>query len=84
MQNIVDLLVIERNRIDSVINILQPTAPKRRGRPPASATPMTAPVTPNPGVTKRTHKSAVWSASRRKLQGLKMRAFWAARRSIAK
>jgi hypothetical protein len=70
-EQIVALLVAERDRLNRAIDALQGPA-KRRGRPPASA------ATSAP--TGRPRKRKARTAAQRKAQSERMRAFWAARR----
>jgi hypothetical protein len=76
--HIVALLIAERDKLNRAIEALQgPT--KRRGRPPknaaaAIAATATAPASATPAKKKRT-----FSASQRKKQAERMKAYWAAK-----
>jgi hypothetical protein len=71
-EQIVALLIAERDRLNRAIEALQGPGPKaRRGRPPQSAK-----VTPSAPVKKRKGMSP----AKRRAQSLRMKAFWAARR----
>jgi hypothetical protein len=72
---IVALLVAERDRLTRAIEALQgPT--KRRGRPPKN--PMAAAETSAPAATAGKRKGR--TAAQRKAQAERMRAYWAARK----
>jgi hypothetical protein len=78
--DIVALLLAERDKLNRAIEALQ-GPPKRRGRPPkngfvTSAVPIetTAPA----------RKKRIFSAAQRKEQAERMKAFWAAKKSAAK
>jgi len=78
-EQIVALLIAERDRLSRAIEVLQgPT--KRRGRPPknpfaASVPPAIEPVAAVPSRKKRT-----FSAAQRKEQAKRMKAYWAAKK----
>jgi hypothetical protein len=67
-EQILALLVAERDRLNRAIEALQGSA-RRRGRPPASSTGTAQP---------RRHRT--FTAAQRKAQAERMRAYWAARR----
>jgi hypothetical protein len=75
-EQLLQLLIDERDRLNVAIEALQGTT-KRRGRPPKNplAVPVTA-ATPEP--TKR--KTRRFSASQRKKQAERMKAYWAAKK----
>jgi hypothetical protein len=75
VNNILELLVAERDKIDHAIAALQGTA-RRRGRPPGSKNESKG--------TRSTHKRRGMSAAARKRQSERMKAYWAARRKSAK
>ncbi len=87
-QQIVTLLIAERDRLSNAIEALQgPTAAKRRGRPPknpttavaAAPTPAAAPApasTPGPRAGKRKPRTA----AQKRAQAERMRAYWAAKK----
>jgi hypothetical protein len=74
-EQIVELLVAERDRLSRAIDALQGSV-KRRGRPPGAAA--HAPAVAKPAAKRR--KRAPMSAAARKEQSERMKAFWAARR----
>jgi hypothetical protein len=73
---IVALLIAERDKLNSAIAALQ-GAVKRRGRPPKNAASVAAAVLPAPAKRKR------MSPARRKAQGERMKAYWAKRKKEA-
>src|SRR5208282_1187727 len=73
---IVALLIAERDKLNAAIQALQ-GAVKRRGRPPKNPIPVSLAVLPAP--TKRKGMSA----ARRKAQGERMKAYWAKRKKEA-
>jgi hypothetical protein len=80
-EQIVELLVAERDRLSRAIEALQGSV-KRRGRPPRTAAahapaPAAAPAAAKPA---KRRKRAPMSAAARKEQSERMKAFWAARR----
>jgi hypothetical protein len=68
-EQILAMLVAERDRLNRAIEALQGT--KRRGRPPKSATAATSPVRP---------RRRTFTAGQRAQQAARMRAYWAKRR----
>lgn len=76
IDQIVALLIAERNRLDTAIAALQ-GAVKRRGRPPKNAVSVVAALTPVSGT--RTGMSA----ARRKAQAERMKEYWAKRKKEA-
>lgn len=82
---ILQLLVGERDRLNAAISILQGgTAVRRRGRPPKNSAP--AWVTGN-GVASTTapieppaRKKRIFTAAQRKKQAARMKAYWAAKK----
>jgi len=76
--DIVALLIAERDRLSRAIEVLQgPT--KRRGRPPKSAVPtVAAPTSPAPAVPAK--KKRTFSAAQRKEQAARMKKYWAAKK----
>jgi len=71
VDQIVTLLIAERDKLNRAIEALQGSA-KRRGRPPNAALEVSAP--------KRKRRSA----AQRKAQAERMKAYWAAKRKKAK
>jgi hypothetical protein len=79
-EQIVALLIAERDRLNRAIEALQgPTV--RLGRPPKSATPA-AESAPTPA--KKTRKKRTFTAEQRAAQAEKMKQFWAKKRKAAK
>ena len=76
-EQIVSLLIAERDRLSRAIEALQGPA-RRRGRPPASASVAKAASAPAVAATRR--KRRPMSPAERKAQSERMKAFWAARR----
>jgi hypothetical protein len=78
-EQILVLLISERDKLNKAIEALQGTV-KRRGRPPknplASIAPAAAPA-PSKARRKRT-------AAQKKAQGERMKAYWAAKKKAAK
>jgi len=75
MDQILSLLIVERDKLNRVIEALQGSA-KRRGRPPRNPLMVAAPaVAPAP-----TRKRRRQSAAQRKAQAERMKAYWAAKR----
>ena len=72
-EQILALLIQERDRLNQAIEALQGPV-KRRGRPPKSASSIVA-----PGVSVGRKKRA-FTAAQRKRQAERMRAYWAAKR----
>src|SRR5258706_6634353 len=96
-EQIVSLLVAERNRLDAAIQALQGSE-KRLGRPAGSGRKNAAASATNhndanvpdsvkpasaKAPTHRKRKAVVWDAAKKKAQGERMRAFWAAKRKKA-
>jgi hypothetical protein len=80
-EQILALLITERDKLDRAIEALQgPT--KRRGRPPKNplATPLTAAEPAQPVKKKRRR----FTAAQRRQQAERMKAFWAAKKTAAK
>jgi hypothetical protein len=75
-ENIVALLVAERDRLNRAIEALQGPA-RRRGRPPKN--PLATAAAPP---TKKGRRK--FTAEQRKAQAARMRAFWAARKKKGK
>ena len=81
IDQIVAMLIAERDRIERAIQALG--APiKRRGRPPKNANSPIAVATSAPAASKR--KRSPLSAAQRKAHSERMKAFWAARRKQKK
>lgn len=79
IDQIVSLLIAERDRLERAIEALQdPT--KRRGRPAKTASSAAA----GPSTHAPAKKKAAWSAAKRKAQGERMKAYWAKRKNAAK
>jgi len=74
VDQIVTLLIAERDKLNRAIEALQGSA-KRRGRPPKAVA-----AAPEVSAPKRKRQSA----ARRKAQAERMKAYWAARRKKAK
>jgi hypothetical protein len=73
-EQIVSLLIAERDRLNTAIQALQGSgSAKRRGRPAVK----TASVSANVPVQR---KAVVWDAAKKKAQSDKIKAFWAAKR----
>jgi hypothetical protein len=85
-EQILVLLIAERDRIDAAIKALQSsgstTVIRRRGRPPAKIDD-SMPAWVKPAPAKAPRKKRRFTAQQRKAQGLRMKAFWAARRKAA-
>jgi hypothetical protein len=86
---ILQLLVAERDRLNAAIGILQGgTAVRRRGRPPKNNAP--AWVTGNEVASTTAPKEAparkkrTFTAAQRKQQAARMKAYWAAKKKSAK
>jgi len=75
VDQIVALLIAERDKLNRAIETLQGSV-KRRGRPPKN--PLAAPVAIAP------KKKRKRSAAQRKAQGERMKAYWAGKRKKAK
>jgi hypothetical protein len=83
-EQIIGLLVAERDRLNRAIEALQGGL-KRRGRPPkssAAAASAAVPVAAAAGVANRTRKPM--SPAQKKAHSERMKAFWAQRRKDAK
>jgi hypothetical protein len=77
-ENILALLVAERDKLNRAIEALQGPI-KRRGRPPKNSfAAAAAPVAPLPAPTVKKRKGL--SAAARKAQSQRMKAYWAAKR----
>jgi hypothetical protein len=70
-EQIVALLIAERDRLNRAIEALGGTVGKRRGRPPKSASAAPAP---------KKKRGRVFTAAQRKAQAERMRKLWAERR----
>jgi hypothetical protein len=84
-EQIVALLVAERDRLNRAIQALQGNAPasKRRARKPVAASSASAPATSTPAAASSPEKSngrKPLSPAQRKAHSERMKAFWAARR----
>jgi hypothetical protein len=73
-EHILELLIQERDKLNTAIEALQGPA-KRRGRPPKN---VSDPVEEAP------RKKRTFSAAQRKKQAERMKAYWAAKRKSAK
>jgi hypothetical protein len=79
---IVSLLIAERDKLNSAIEVLQGvTTTKRRGRPPGSKNGVSAPAATPAPATKHTR---TFTPARRKAQAARMRRYWAAKKKLAK
>jgi hypothetical protein len=76
-EQILSLLIAERDRLDRAINALQGPV-VHRGRPPKAATAMASGMAPAAKGRRR-----VRSAAQRRAQSEKMKAYWAKRRKDA-
>ena len=74
IDQILHLLIAERDKLNRAIEALQGSA-KRRGRPPKNQSATVAPVAAAP-----TRKRRRQSAAQRKAQAERMKAYWAAKR----
>jgi hypothetical protein len=72
-EDIIELLIAERDKLNRAIETLQGSA-KRRGRPPKHQSPTTALPTSAPKRKRRR------TAAQRKAQAERMKAYWAAKR----
>jgi hypothetical protein len=73
---IIALLILERDKLNRAIELLQgPT--KRRGRPPKNPLTAAVPVASPAPAKKRRRK---FTAAQRKRQAARMRAYWAAKK----
>jgi hypothetical protein len=82
-EQIVDLLIAERDKLNRAIEALQGPA-KRRGRPPRNlavvAAPAAATVLPDASSASPKRKRRRFTAAQRKAFGDRMKAYWAAKR----
>ena len=78
IQQIVNLLISERNRLSRAIEALGGS--KHRGRPRKKAATTPDQVSAPPVSKPSTRKRKPMSAAQRKAQSARMKAFWAARR----
>jgi len=89
-EHLVQLMVEERDRLQSAIDALQGTTRvgngsgrRKPGRPAttvsASIVPTAHEIDPLPGIAPK--KKAKWSAAKRKLQAERMKQFWAKKRA---
>jgi hypothetical protein len=77
--DIVALLITERDRLNRAIEVLQgPT--KRRGRPPKNPLAAVAATKNAPAPTVPAKKKRTFSAAQRKEQAKRMKAYWAAKK----
>jgi hypothetical protein len=83
INEIVGLLIAERDRIERAIQALGGTSAKRRGRPPRTAVPVAAAVA-SPAPATQPGKRKGLSPAQRKAHSERMKAFWAARRKAKK
>lgn len=77
---ILALLIQERDRLNQAIEALQGPM-KRRGRPPKSGSAL---VTVPASVQEAPRKKRIFSAAQRKKQAERMKAYWAAKRKQSK
>jgi hypothetical protein len=78
--NIVSLLIAERDRLQAAIDLLQ--GPRRRGRPRKSTPPewvTNGAIAPAPARKKR-----IFTRQQRLAQAKRMKAFWKAKKAAAK
>ena len=78
IDQILALLIAERDRLNRAIEALQGPA-RRRGRPPKN--PLTASMTATPALAKKRHGGM--SATAKKAVSARMKAYWAAKRKAA-
>ena len=76
-EQIVGLLIAERDRLNRAIEALGGAVGKRRGRPPKSAAASSAPPAPK-------KRGRVFTAAQRKAQAERMKKLWADRRKAKK
>ena len=76
--HILALLIAERDKLNRAIDVLGGPA-KRRGRPPKDA----AVAAPAPMAVPVKRKRRTMSSAQRKAQGVRMKAYWAAKRKAA-
>jgi hypothetical protein len=81
IQQIVALLIAERDRLNQAIEALQGPL-KRRGRPPKSQPAVSQPETT--ATAPAVKKGRTFSAAQKKKQAERMKAYWAAKRKQAK
>ena len=75
-EQILALLIAERDKLNRAIEALQgPT--KRRGRPPKNS--LNSPASPEPGPPAKS-KRRKFTAAQRKQQAARMKAYWAAKK----
>jgi hypothetical protein len=75
-EQILALLIQERDKLNRAIEVLQGT--KRRGRPPKNPVALVA------STGNGNKKTRTFSAAQRKKQAARMRAYWAAKKKSAK
>lgn len=77
-QQILQLLIAERDRLNAAISVLQGgTTSKRRGRPPGSRNGVSAAATAPTPAMKHTR---TFTPAQRKKQAQRMKRYWAARK----
>jgi hypothetical protein len=81
-EQILSLLIAERDRLGRAIEALQGGV-KRRGRPPGTATIAASTASASAAPAKRRRKRKPLSPEQKKAQSERMKAFWAARRKKA-
>jgi hypothetical protein len=82
-EQIVQLLIQERDRLNRAIEALSGSTGKRRGRPPKNpliGMPVVAAAIPET----KTRQKRVWSAAQKKAAAARMKARWAAKKKAAK
>src|SRR5579863_6113037 len=81
-EQILALLIAERDKLNRAIEALQGPA-KRRGRPPLNAARLAVTVGAAEPAQTAKKKRRIFTAAQRKQQAERMRAFWAAKRKAA-
>jgi hypothetical protein len=82
-EQIVQLLLAERDRLNAAIELLGGTTTKRRGRPPGSKNGATAASTVTVSTPKKRGRRT-FTAAQRKAQAARMKAYWAAKRRASR
>jgi len=80
-QQIVTLLIAERDRLNAAIEVLQGPPTKRRGRPPGAKNGVSATVTA-PAPKKQGRRT--FTPAQRKAQAVRMRRYWAEKKKHSK
>jgi hypothetical protein len=80
IDNIVTLLIAERDRLNAAIEVLGGTTTKRRGRPPGSGVKRVEAVAEPAAKTVKT----TWTPAKREAARKRAKAMWAKRKKAAK